>query len=199
MIDREGWFHTGDIGHLDEEGFLVITDRKKELIVNAYGKNIAPAPIENALKASRYISQAVVIGDRRQFLAALLVPDFEALRPWARGQGMAVTSDEELVAAPQVRTLFAAEVEPVNGKLARYEQIRAWDLIPVEFTLEGGELTPTQKVKRRVINIKYKASSTASIAGGGGRRRRLSPAAARLASRMPARASSEQADALTGR
>ena len=171
-IDREGWFHTGDIGHLDEEGFLFITDRKKELIVNAYGKNIAPAPIENALKGSRYISQAVVLGDKRKFLTALLVPDLEALRPWARGQGVSFASDEELVAAPQVRTLFAAEVEPVNSKLARYERIQAWDLVPTEFTIEGGELTPTQKVKRRVIHTKYKEIidrlyRQADAAGGG--------------------------------
>jgi long-chain acyl-CoA synthetase len=156
VIDAEGWFHTGDIGHLDADGFLFITDRKKELIVNAYGKNIAPAPIENALKASRYVSQAVVLGDKHKFLTALLVPDFDALRPWARGQGVAFTSDEELVEAPQVRQLIAGEVEPVNAKLARYERIQAWDLIPTEFTIEGGELTPTQKVKRRIINSKYK-------------------------------------------
>jgi len=155
-IDAEGWFHTGDIGILDEQGFLSITDRKKEIIVNAYGKNIAPAPIENALKASHYIAQAVVLGDRRKFLSALLVPDFEALRPWARGQGIEFANDDELVRAPKVRALFAGEVAPVNDKLARYERIQAWDLIPNEFTLEGGELTPTQKVKRRVINQKYK-------------------------------------------
>ncbi len=155
-IDAKGWFHTGDIGHLDEEGFLFITDRKKELIVNAYGKNIAPAPIEAALKASRYIGQAVVLGDRRKFLTALLVPDFEALRPWARAAGVSFANDEELVKAPGVRKLFAAEVEPVNAKLARYERIQAWDLAPAEFTIETGELTPTQKVKRRVINTKYK-------------------------------------------
>jgi long-chain acyl-CoA synthetase len=156
VIDAEGWFHTGDIGHLDEEGFLFITDRKKELIVNAYGKNIAPAPIENALKASRYISQAVVVGDRKKFLTALIVPDFDALRPWARGQGVTFSSDEELVKAPQVRKLLGDEIEPVNAKHARYERIQAWDLMPAEFTIEGGELTPTQKIKRRVINTKYK-------------------------------------------
>ena len=172
VIDSEGWFHTGDIGHLDADGFLFITDRKKELIVNAYGKNIAPAPIENALKASRYISQAVVLGDKRKFLTALLVPDFEALRPWARGQGVEFASDEELVQAPEVKKLFAGEVEPVNAKLARYERIQSWGLIPAEFTIEGGELTPTQKVKRRVINTKYKDTidrlyAEADAAGGG--------------------------------
>lgn len=154
VIDEQGWFHTGDIGHLDEEGYLAITDRKKELIVNAYGKNIAPAPIENALKASRFISQAVVIGDRRQYLVALLVPDFEALNPWAAKQGLPA-APAELLATPQVRELVQREVETVNAQLARYEQIRSWELLPAEFTLETGELTPTQKVKRRVIHEKY--------------------------------------------
>jgi len=155
VIDAEGWFHTGDIGQLDDDGYLSITDRKKELIVNAYGKNIAPAPIENALKASRWISQAVVIGDRRQFLAALVVPDFEALGSWAQAQGIA-SEGGDLLADPKVRELYAAELAAVNAELARYEQIRSWDLLPAEFTLESGELTPTMKVKRRVVNQKYK-------------------------------------------
>ena len=156
VIDAQGWFHTGDIGHIDEDGFVVITDRKKELIVNAYGKNIAPAPIENSLKSSRWIAQAVVVGDRRQFLSALLVPDFETVRPWAAAQGI-TGSNEELIAHPKVRAAIAADVAKVNEHLARYEQVRNWELMPGEFTLEGGELTPTLKVKRRVINAKYKA------------------------------------------
>ncbi len=154
-IDREGWFHTGDIGHLDDDGFLVITDRKKELIVNAYGKNIAPAPIENALKASRWISQAVVVGDRRQFLSALIVPDFEALRGWAKEHGLA-GSDADLVQDARVEELLDHEVDKVNEHLARYEQIRSWEPLAAELTLEGGELTPTMKVKRRVIQSKYR-------------------------------------------
>jgi long-chain acyl-CoA synthetase len=155
VIDERGWFHTGDIGHFDAEGFLTITDRKKELIVNAYGKNIAPAPIENQLKSSRFIGQAVVIGDRRQFLTALLVPDFETLRAWAEREGVGAADDAALIAAQKVRDLFRGEVDAVNQHLARYEQIRAWELMPKEFTLETGELTPTQKVKRRVILQKY--------------------------------------------
>jgi long-chain acyl-CoA synthetase len=154
-IDAEGWFHTGDIGTLDAEGFLTITDRKKELIVSAYGKNIAPSPIENQLKASRFVSQAVVIGDRRPFLIALLVPDFEALRPWAAREGIQAADDKSLLAEPRVRAMLGQEVEGVNRNLARYEQVRAWDLLPKEFTLETGELTPTMKVKRRVIDQKY--------------------------------------------
>src|SRR5687767_13248291 len=154
-IDAEGWLHTGDIGTLDADNFLTITDRKKELIVSAYGKNIAPAPIENQLKASRFVSQAVVIGDRRPFLIALLVPDFEALRPWAARQGIQAVDDKGLLADLQVRQMLAREIEGVNQHLARYEQVKAWDLLPKEFTLETGELTPTMKVKRRVIHQKY--------------------------------------------
>jgi len=155
VIDEDGWFHTGDIGEIDADGYLRITDRKKEIIVNAYGKNVAPAPIENALKSSRYVSQAVVIGDRRKFLAALVVPDLEALTTWAKGQGIAVAGAEELIADHRVRELIAAEVAAVNEGLASYERIVAWELLPEEFSLEGGELTPTQKVKRRVIHEKY--------------------------------------------
>jgi len=155
VIDQEGWFHTGDIGEIDGEGFLRITDRKKELIINAYGKNVAPAPIENSLKSSRFIGQAVVIGDRRKFLAALIVPDFEALKPWAEKQGIGTASNETLIKDPKVRALFAAEVQAVNAHLASFEKIVAWELLPNEFTLESGELTPTQKVKRRVVNQKY--------------------------------------------
>ncbi|MGH9361345.1 MAG: AMP-dependent synthetase/ligase [Thermoanaerobaculia bacterium] len=155
VIAADGWFHTGDIGELDEDGYLRITDRKKELIVNAYGKNIAPAPIENALKASRFVSQAVVLGDRRQFLSALLVPDFEALHPWAQKQGIQAADTAALLANPRVRDLYGKEVEGVNKNLAHFEQLVTWDLLPDEFTLETGELTPTQKVKRRVIHQKY--------------------------------------------
>jgi long-chain acyl-CoA synthetase len=154
-IDQEGWFHTGDIGELDGEGFLRITDRKKELIVNAYGKNVAPAPIENSLKTSPYIGQAVVIGDRRKFISALLVPEFDHLKGWAEKQGLGTADVPKLLAEPRVRELFAAEVATVNAGLPGYEKVVAWELLPQEFTLETGELTPTQKVKRRVINQKY--------------------------------------------
>jgi long-chain acyl-CoA synthetase len=155
VIDGEGWFHTGDIGEVDSEGFLRITDRKKELIINAYGKNVAPAPIENTLKGSRFIGQAVVIGDRRKFLSALLVPDFEALKPWAEKQGIGTGSNEQLIADPRVRELIGKEVAAVNANLAGFEKIVAWELLPNEFTLETGEITPTLKVKRRVVNQKY--------------------------------------------
>lgn len=154
-IDADGWFHTGDIGELDEERFLRITDRKKEIIVNAYGKNVAPAPIENALKSSRFIGQAMVIGDRRKFLAALIVPDFEALEGWAAKQGLGGAKMETLLADPRTQTLFRDEIEGINQGLAKYERIHAWDLMPEDWSIEGGELTPTLKVKRRIVNKKY--------------------------------------------
>jgi len=154
-IAAEGWFHTGDIGEVDSEGFLRITDRKKELIVNAYGKNIAPAPLENELKSSPFIAQAVVIGDRRKFLSALLVPEFDHLKGWAAKNGLPSSDVGALLADPRVRDLYAGEVAKVNAHLPGFEKIVAWDLLPSEWTLETGELTPTQKVKRRVINQKY--------------------------------------------
>jgi long-chain acyl-CoA synthetase len=171
VIDSEGWFHTGDIGEIDSEGFLRITDRKKELIINAYGKNVAPAPIENSLKGSRYISQAVVIGDQKKFLSALLVPDFDALKSWGAKNGVGDAANTALIGNPQVRELIRQEVEAVNANLAGFEKIVAWELLPDEFTLETGELTPTQKVKRRVINQKYgevinKLYAQADKAGG---------------------------------
>ncbi len=155
VIDSDGWFHTGDIGEIDEEGFLKITDRKKEIIVNAYGKNIAPAPIENALKASRFIEQAMVIGDKRKFLSALLVPDFANLDVWASSQGLDPADHQRLIADPQVQALFDAEVADVNKELGKYQLIHAFDLLPAEWTIETGELTPTQKIKRRIIVKKF--------------------------------------------
>ncbi len=155
VIGGDGWFHTGDIGELDDDGFLRITDRKKEIIVNAYGKNVAPAPIENQLKASRYINQAVVIGDQRKFLSALVVPDFDTLEPWARDQGLDPSDRQALVQEPAVRELLQREIDAVNEEGAKYEQMGTWTPLTEEFTQEGGELTPTQKVKRRVIRDKY--------------------------------------------
>ena len=154
-IDADGWFHTGDIGEIDEDGFLRITDRKKEIIVNAYGKNVAPAPIENQLKLSRFIEQAVVIGDQRKFLSALLVPDFEALVNWAVKEGMPTDDRIALLDDPRTIALYEGEVASINAELAKYEMVRAFDLLPEEFSIEGGELTPTQKVKRRIVATKY--------------------------------------------
>jgi long-chain acyl-CoA synthetase len=155
VFDDQGWFKTGDIGVIDADGFLTLTDRKKEILVNAYGKNIAPAPIEAALKMVRYVASAVLIGDRRKFLSALLVPNFDRLETWARENGVAFRSQEELIRNPKVRALYQQAIDIVNGDEPSERRIRSFAIVPKDFTIEGGELTPTLKVKRRVIATKY--------------------------------------------
>jgi len=153
-IDEDGWFHTGDIGFIDEDGFLFITDRKKELIKTAGGKYVAPQPIENELKVKLLIAQAVVIGDRRKYCVGLLVPDFEALEG---ALGKPLPADRsELNDDPQVRSLFQAAIDEVNEPLGRWEQIKRFYLLSEEMTQETGELTPSLKLKRRVVDEKYK-------------------------------------------
>jgi len=156
VLEADGWFHTGDIGALDDDGFLSITDRKKELIVTAYGKNVAPAPIENHLKSSPWVAQVVVVGDRRPFLVALVVPDFERVAVWAREKSVP-GGPEEWIADDRLREIVQAEIDRVNEGSERYEQIRRFELLPRELTLDDGELTPTLKVKRRVIHERYAA------------------------------------------
>jgi long-chain acyl-CoA synthetase len=155
VFDADGWFKTGDIGTVDADGFLTLTDRKKEILVNAYGKNIAPAPIEGALKMVRYIASAVLIGDRRKFLSALLVPNFDRLETRARENGVSFRSPDDLVRNPKVRALYQQTIDIVNGDEPSERRIRTFALVPKDFTIEGGELTPTLKVKRRVIVSKY--------------------------------------------
>jgi long-chain acyl-CoA synthetase len=156
-IAADGWFHTGDIGHVDADGFLVITDRKKDIIVTSGGKNIAPQPIENRLKANKFFTEVVMIGNKRNFAAALVVPNFEALEAWARGKGIAAGSREELVARPEVAAHYLALVGELTTDLAQFEKIKKVALLPREFTQDGGELTPTLKVKRRVIEERYRS------------------------------------------
>lgn len=150
-IDEEGFFHTGDIGEIDEHGFLLITDRKKELLVTAGGKNIAPAPIESDLKTSPLIEQAVLLGDGRPFVVAILSPSREALERWAQERGLAWSTWGELVDHPAVQAAFAEVVESVNARLARYESIKRFAVVATPFSIDGGQLTPTLKVKRRVV------------------------------------------------
>ena len=154
-IDRDGWFHTGDIGVL-EDGFLTITDRKKDLIVTSGGKKIAPQPIEGALKRSPLIAEAVMIGNQRNFPAALVVPKFEALETWARSRGIAFRDREDLVRRPEVVAHYEQVVREATGDLAKFEQIKKITLLPREFSIETGELTPKLSVKRRVVEQKYK-------------------------------------------
>jgi len=155
-IDDDGWLHTGDVGHIDEDGFLHITDRIKELIVTAGGKNVAPQPIENALKTDQFIAQAMVIGDRRNFISALIVPQTDVLQPWAVENGIAGDL-AALCSDPKVLAHFEARVEAKMASFSRYERIKKFTLIPEEFTQENDELTPTLKLKRRVLLAKYAA------------------------------------------
>lgn len=154
-FDDEGYFRTGDIGKIDEEGFIYITDRKKELIVTAGGKNIPPAPIENALKNSKYISNAFVYGDRKPYLIAILTMNLERVLEFAKEHNLRYFDVADLAKNEKIIKLFEKEVEKVNKSLARYETIKKFVIVPQDFTIEGGELTPTLKLKRRVIYKKY--------------------------------------------
>lgn len=155
-IDKDGWFHSGDIGVLDDEGFLSITDRKKDLIITAGGKNVAPQNIENLIKSDPMISQAVVHGDCRKFLSALITLDQLEIEKYAKGHGIAFRDFAELVNSPLIHGLVKASIDEKNKRLASYESIKKFAILPHDFSIETGELTPTMKVKRKVINEKYK-------------------------------------------
>ncbi len=150
-----GWFHTGDIGLIDPDGFLKITDRKKEVLKTSGGKMVAPQPIENLLKTDRFISQAVLIGDRRKFISALIVPDPQWLESYARHKQIPYTNWTELLSHPRVLDLFRRRIEAKMAGLPQYETIKTFRLLPKELTQEDGELTPTLKIKRRVVERKY--------------------------------------------
>ena len=155
-IDADGWFHTGDIGGLDERGFLRITDRKKDIIVTSGGKNIAPQPIESRLKRNPLVGEIVVVGNRRHYTAAVIVPAFEHLEAWARKEGIASEQRSALITSPEVKALYDGIVDEANGMCAQYEKIKKVSLIDQEFSIATGELTPTMKVKRRVVEEKFK-------------------------------------------
>jgi long-subunit acyl-CoA synthetase (AMP-forming) len=157
-LDGDGWLHTGDIGTIDHEGYVQITDRKKELIITAGGENIAPQMIEGKLKSIRGIAQAAVIGDRRKYVTALLVLDREQLPELAKQAGLTPFADLEAAnASAEIRKYLDAELERINAELARVQTVKRFTLLPCEFGVDGGELTPTMKLKRRVITEKYKA------------------------------------------
>jgi long-chain acyl-CoA synthetase len=154
VLDAEGWLKTGDVGHLDEDGYLYVTDRKKELFKTSGGKYVAPQPIEEMLRGSPLIAEAVCVGDERPYIVALVVADADAVKAWGRAQGgdaplEALLRDERVIAA------IHKDIESVNAKLSRWETVKRWTLLPGELTQAGGELTPTLKVKRRVVNEKY--------------------------------------------
>jgi long-chain acyl-CoA synthetase len=154
-ISEDGWLRTGDVGSIDEAGYVVVTDRKKDLIITAGGKNIAPQVIEERLKFHPLISQAVVIGDRRPYLAALLTPDVEAMAAWARENGIGFSVPAELVANDIVLAEVRRGVEEVNKLVSSVEQVKRWTLLDHDFLQEADELTPTIKVKRANVNKRY--------------------------------------------
>ena len=155
-IDAGGWFHTGDIGEIDD-GFLRITDRKKDIIVTAGGKNIAPQPIESLVKANKYVSQAVMIGDKRKFAVLLVVPDWDELEKWAGSRNIIWTQRSQLLEMPTIQAKMEKEVGEQLTGLAKFETPKKIALLEHDFSVERGELTPTLKVKRRVIDRDYKA------------------------------------------
>lgn len=155
VFDADGWFRTGDIGRIDENGFLFITDRKKELLKTSGGKLVAPQPIENKLKAFLFVGQAAVVGDKHKFLSALISPNFVALEEWARQQGISAPTRRELVDNPAVVAKYQEIVDQINSTLAQFETIKRFRVVPEEWSLAGGELTPSLKLKRRIVNEKY--------------------------------------------
>lgn len=154
-IDPDGWFHSGDIGEIDDRGHLRITDRKKNLLVTAGGKNIAPAPIENMVKANRFVDQVVMIGDKRHFPSLLVVPAFDCLESWAKSAGIPITTRKELLKDTRVHDHLESQVFGELTDLARYETPKKIGLLEREFTIEGGILTPNMKVKRRVVDERF--------------------------------------------
>jgi long-chain acyl-CoA synthetase len=155
VISSDGWLSTGDIGKIDEQGFLYVTDRKKDLFKTAAGKFVAPQPIENLLKVSPLISNAVLVGDARRFIGALIVPNFANVEAAARTEGRTFASHEQMAADPWVHGLIDKEVARINSGLAQYETIKKFALLDHDFTFDGGQLTYTLKLKRRVIAERY--------------------------------------------
>ena len=152
-----GWFHTGDIGHLDAEGFLHITDRKKDLIVTSGGKNVAPQKIENLAKSQKLFSQFVVHGDRRHYLTALVTLDSDQIIKHASENQILFSEYSELIKNPKIIALVQKTIDDVNKQLASFETIKKFVILPVDFTIEAGELTPSLKVKRSFVNKRYRS------------------------------------------
>jgi long-chain acyl-CoA synthetase len=163
-FDAEGWFRTGDIARLDSEGFLYITDRKKELLKTSGGKLVAPQPIENKLKNSIMVAQVALVGDKHKFISALISPNFAALESWAKHTGVEAADRKALVSDRRVVAVYAEVVRETNSGLANFETIKRFRLVPDEWSQDSGELTPSMKLKRRVINAKYAAEIAALYA-----------------------------------
>ena len=153
---KQGWLYTGDIGHLDQDNFLFITDRKKDIIVTAGGKNVAPQMIENQLKTNPFISNVVVIGDRKKFVSALIVPEYEKLEEYAKASNIEYTSKKDLLENDKIINFMMAEIDRYSANFASYERIKKIVLLDRDFEIEKGELTPSLKVKRNIVEDKYK-------------------------------------------
>jgi len=151
-VDPDGWLHTGDIGELDDDGFLTISDRKKDIIITSGGKNVSPSEIENRLKVSPFVREAVVLGDRRKYLVALVGIELDTVSRWALHHRVPFTTYADLSAKPEVEGLVAGVVDEVNAELAQVEQVKRFALLPKELEQEDGEVTATQKVKRKAIS-----------------------------------------------
>lgn len=165
VIDADGWFHTGDIGEIDSEGYVKITDRKKDILVLANGKNVAPQPIETMLKRSPLLTEVVLLGDKAGTVSALVVPNYDALKAWAKEQGRDIKKNEDLAADPATRKFVKTEIDKLSKDLADFEKIKRIALLPHAFTQDSGELTPTLKVKRKVVAQKYGALLEKEAAG----------------------------------
>ena len=154
-IDKDGWLHTGDVGVRDPDGYFRITDRMKDIIITAGGKNITPSELENDLKFSPYITDAVVIGDKRPYLTVIIMIDQENVEKFAQDQDVPFSNYASLTRAPEVQALIQAELERVNKKFARVEQIKKFFLLDTQLSAEDEELTPTMKLKRKLVEKKY--------------------------------------------
>jgi long-chain acyl-CoA synthetase len=164
VLGPDGWLKTGDIAEIDDDGYITITDRKKDIIVTAGGKNVAPQNLENDLKTSKYVSQALVIGDRKPYIAALITLDAEEVGKWARERGIA-GGVEELARDERVRELIQGVLDDVNAERSRYEQVKRFTILPRDFTMDDGELTPTLKLKRRVVHSHFEGELEELYAG----------------------------------
>ncbi len=156
VIDKHGWLHTGDIGMMDEKGFLYITDRKKHLFVSSGGKNIAPQPIESLFAGNEFIDQFVLIGDKRMFLTALIVPDFDALKEYADSHGIAYRDTSELTKNSEIHQVIEERVQSTQKDLSNFEKVRRFVLLDKPFTIESGEMTPSMKIKRNAVEERYR-------------------------------------------
>ena len=165
VIDENGWLHTGDVGELDSEGYLKITDRKKDILVLANGKNVAPQPIEQAVKRSAFIAEIVLIGDKQSIITALVLPNKAKLAEWAKAENLTFADDDALLALPDVRKKIKAEIDGQTTHLADFERVKKFTLLSGTFSVEGGELTPTLKIKRKVVLQKY-ADAVSAMRGG---------------------------------